>query len=171
MAEPKIVAFKPRWMQDLNEEDCAILSGAPRAGVAPPSPPRIDSRIVVPGRSGISARTLEVVLHQTQAVASHAGCDLYYGFDPNFTDLRSAGTEVLELARLTVEPAESGSYVLPARLDALPVEVVEPEKRRITAEDVVQRLLGGRVRLHGKVTRRGRAIQMIEVQRFEEVES
>jgi hypothetical protein len=143
VADPKIVDFKPRWMRELNERDREILSGPAFADVAPPASPRIDMRIVTQGEaSGVTARALVAVVQQTQALVSHAGCDLFYGFDPGFTDLRSASAEVFQLTQLTIEPGEEGSYILPARLDARPAEVVEAEaRRRITTEDVVHRFV------------------------------
>jgi hypothetical protein len=128
-------------MKNLSERDREILSGTPLTGIAPPSPPRLDSRLASSrGTDGISSRSLVELIQQTQALVSHAGCDLYYRFDPNFSDLRSASAEVVQLTQLTYEPTEHGSFVLPARLDAAPAEVVETEAtRRISAEDVLRR--------------------------------
>jgi len=56
-------------------------------------------------------------------------------------DLRSAGPEVFALARLTVEPFEEGSFVIPAKLEAIGVHVPAAghEQHTVTAQNVVNR--------------------------------
>jgi hypothetical protein len=51
-----------------------------------------------------------------------------------------AGAEVLQLARLTVEPFAEGSFVIPAKREADPIETqATGQRRQVTAQDVVHR--------------------------------
>ncbi len=95
---------------------------------------------MAPGAHGVSARTLSEAVDLTQTVAQYASYDVWHGVNPDFADLRSAGAEVLQLARLTVEPFDEGSFVIPAKLEAAEVEVpADGRRRKLTAQDVVNR--------------------------------
>jgi len=77
---------------------------------------------------------------RTQAIAHYAGADVYYGFNPDFADLRSLSPDVVTLSQLNLEPFEPGSFIISARLEADPLSVNEVEgPRKVTAEDVVFR--------------------------------
>lgn len=141
MAEPKYVDFKPRWMRELSEEDRRALDEFAGHASVPPVPPRLNTRLVL--RSGVhrvSFKTLGEALELTQTVVQYAGCDVYHGVNPDFADLRSAGAEVLQLSKLTAEPFEEGSFLIPARLEADAVEAPgNGRQRKVTTQDVVDR--------------------------------
>jgi hypothetical protein len=141
--DPKIVDFKPRWWREPSGQDLSLEAG-PLAGSIPEGPPRIYTRLVLRGGArGVSAKTLSEAVDLTQVVVQYAGCDVYHGVNPDFADLRSAGAEVFQLARLTVEPFEEGSFLIPPKLEA--PEVKAPaggQRRKVTTQDVVQRFDG-----------------------------
>jgi hypothetical protein len=115
--DPKNVEFRPRWWRERADRD-PLLEEGPLAGSIPEGPPRIHTRLMLPGgSSGMSARTLSEAVDLTQTLAQYAGYDVWHGVNPDFADLRSAGAEVLQLARLTVEPFPEGSFVIPAKLE------------------------------------------------------
>jgi hypothetical protein len=141
MAEPKIVDFKPRWMRELSEEDRHVLDDFSVSGSAPPGPPRINARLLpVGGSNRVSAKTLGEAISLTQSIVQYAGYDVYHGINPDFADLRSLSAPLVNLTKLSIEPFEEGSFVVPARLEAEPLAVEGAEQSRtITAEDVVLR--------------------------------
>jgi hypothetical protein len=141
VAEPKIVDFKPPWMRDLSEDDRRILEDTPLTGSLPEIAPRINTRILPASSSPrLSAKTLSETIDLTQAVVHYAGYDVYHGLNPDFADLRSLSADVLRLTRLTIEPFEQGSFVIPARLEAEPISAGDREQpRHVTAEEVVNR--------------------------------
>jgi hypothetical protein len=89
------------------------------------------------GSHGVSAKTLGETVEVTQMIVQYAGYDLIHGVNPNFADLRSAGNNVFQLCKLTIEPFEAGSFVIPARLEGQ--ALADSQRRPVTAEDVVQR--------------------------------
>jgi hypothetical protein len=92
------------------------------------------------GSPRLSAKTISETITLTQAIVQYAGHDAYHGSNPDFADLRSLDPEVLGLTRLSIEPFEEGSFVIPARLEAIPVQAPSAEGgRTITTEDVVRR--------------------------------
>jgi hypothetical protein len=89
---------------------------------------------------GVSAKTLGETLELTQTIVQFAGYDLFHGLNPDFADLRSAGAEVFELCKLTIEPFEAGSFVVPAKLESPEVRLPEPGRARtVSTQDVVLR--------------------------------
>jgi hypothetical protein len=65
---------------------------------------------------------------------------VYHGINPDFADLRSLSAPLINLTKLSIEPFEGGSFVIPARLEANPLAVEGAEQpRQVTAEDVVKR--------------------------------
>ena len=115
----KPVNFKPRWMQSLSPEDRVILANAPTLGDLPTEPPQVCTRILPRDHScRLSAKTVSEAIDLTQNLVNYAGHDVYHGLNPDFADLRSLSTEVIEFSRLTLEPFEEGSFVIPARLEA-----------------------------------------------------
>ncbi len=141
MSDPKIVDFKPRWMRELSEDDRRLIEDLPPVGVVPEGPPRLHTRLVLAGeRRSVSFKTLSETLQRTQAIVQFAACDVFHGVNPDFADLRSAGAEVLQLGKLTAEPFEEGSLLVPARLEAVPVQASsEDERRMVTTQDVLDR--------------------------------
>ncbi len=141
MAEPKRVDFKPRWMSELTEEDRRVLDAFSHSGSLAEVPPRINARILPQdGSHSLSAKALSEAIGLTQAIVQYAGYDVYHGVNPDFADLRSLSSEVVALTRLTIEPFEEGSFVIPTRLEASPLAVADTTAtRQITAEDVVKR--------------------------------
>ncbi len=140
MSEPKFVEFKPRWMRQRTDAD-RILDETPATGPLAEVSPRINARLLpIGGSHALSAKTLSEAIGLTQQIVQYAGYDVYHGFNPDFADLRSLSPEVVGLTRLTVEPFDEGSFVIPTRLEASPLAVQEAEgPRMVTAEDVVRR--------------------------------
>lgn len=83
-----------------------------------------------------------------------------------FADLRSLGADVLELTRLTIEPFDFGSFVVPARLEAVPISDSGPNRSRlVSTQDVVRRfahILAGFVEPRESAPASIDAIQAIE---------
>jgi len=106
-----------------------------------PVSPRIVTRIVPgDGSLGISAKSLSETAAATQAIASYAGNDVCQGFNPDFADLRSLSPEVQQLTRLTVEPFEPGSFVIPNVFETYSVEVQTADANKVvTAQEVAAR--------------------------------
>jgi hypothetical protein len=138
--DPKIVDFKPRWWREHGGQE-PLLEAGPLAGSIPEGPPRLCIRLVLrSGAHGVSAKTLSEAVDLTQTLVQYAGYDVYHGVNPDFADLRSAGMEVLELARLTVEPFEEGSFVVPAKMESADVEAPAiGQRRKVTTQDVANR--------------------------------
>jgi hypothetical protein len=89
---------------------------------------------------GVSAKTLGETVEVTQTLVQYAGYDVVHGPNPDFADLRSAGAEVLQLCKLTIEPFESGSFVIPARLESTDIRTsVNGQPREVTTQHVVER--------------------------------
>ncbi len=141
MADLKIVDFRPRWWRERSAKGPLDEEG-PLVGSVPEGPPRLHTRLVLwSGAHGVSAKTLSEAVELTQTIVQYAGCDVFHGVNPDFADLRSAGPEVFALARLTVEPFEEGSFVIPAKLEASAVQVPAAghEQHTVTAQDVMNR--------------------------------
>ncbi len=141
MSEPKIVDFKLRWMRELSDEDRHILDDFSHSGSLAEVPPRINARLLpVGGSNKVSARTLSEAISLTQSIVQYAGYDVYHGINPDFADLRSLSEALVHLTRLSIEPFEEGSFVIPARLEANPLATEDAQPaRQVTAEDVVKR--------------------------------
>ncbi len=137
--EPKIVPFKPRWMREKSTDARCILEDTPAVGAVPEGPPRLHTRLVLSGNNQrVSFKTLSEALEPTQAIVYYAACDVFHGVNPDFADLRSAGVEVLQLGKLSAEPCEEGSLLIPARLEAEAVQApVGTTLRTMTTQDVV----------------------------------
>lgn len=140
MNEPEVISFKPRWMRERTEAN-QILDDTPPLGTPSEVLPRINTRLLpIGGIHRISAKTLSETISTTQAIVQYAGGDVYHGLNPDFADLRSLSNELLSFTRLTIEPFEEGSFVIPARLEASPITVKDSEEpRQVTAEEVVKR--------------------------------
>lgn len=141
MAEPKIVDFKPRWMRELTEEERRVLDGFSHSGSLAEVFPRINARLLPLGGSNrVSAKTLGEAISLTQSLVQYAGHDIYHGINPDFADLRSLSAPLVNLTKLSIEPFEEGSFVIPARLEANPLTTEGAEQpRQVTTEDVVKR--------------------------------
>jgi hypothetical protein len=136
----KVVGFKPRWLREQTEED-RRLDAEPMVGAIPQGPPRINTRLVLPsGVYSVSFKTLSEAIELTQTILQYASCDVLYGLNPDFADLRSVGREAAELAKLTADPFEEGSFIIPARLESDEVEAQVPgQRRKVTTQDVADR--------------------------------
>jgi hypothetical protein len=143
VSEMKFTEFKPQWMRDLNVEDQRILGETPSVGSPVEIAPRINARLLpLGGLHTLSARTLSDAIDHMQQVVQYAGYDVYHGVNPDFADLRSLSSDVVNLTRLTIEPFEEGSFVIPARLETGPLtrEAGDDQPTRaVSAEDVMQR--------------------------------
>ncbi|VTS07554.1 hypothetical protein [Tuwongella immobilis] len=105
MTEMKFTPFKPRWMRDLSAEDQRIFGETPSIGSLVEISPRINARLLPFGGSHkLSAKTLSDTLEHMQQVVQYAGYDVYHGVNPDFADLRSLSSEVVNLTKLTIEP-------------------------------------------------------------------
>ena len=134
------VDFKPRWMREHSEAD-RILDETPATGSLAEVSPRLNARLLpLSGSDRLSAKTLSEAISITQAIVQYAGYDVYHGVNPDFADLRSLSVSLVNFTKLTVEPFEEGSFVIPGRLEANPLAVEGAEQpRQVTAEDVVRR--------------------------------
>lgn len=113
MNDPKPIAFVPKWLRTeelANEPDFQV-------GSIPDQDPRVVTRLV-PKDHGYSlpARTVSRIIDLKQDLALHAARDVSEGFNPNFADLTSIPKVLRENAALAIEPAEPGSFVIPASL-------------------------------------------------------
>jgi hypothetical protein len=129
MPDPAITGFVPKWFRDRPFD---AVDAVPVAfGTVPDQDPRVVTRLV-PKDHGYSlpARTVSRVIELKQALAYHAARDVVEGFNPNFADLTSLTKTLREAATLALEPAEPGSFVIPARL---------PERKGIDANAVIAR--------------------------------
>jgi len=114
----------------------------PNLGFPPVLAPRLVTRISPKGStSQISALTLGDTLSATQRLLNYAGYELVRGIKLDFADLRAIDSKVSQLTKLSVEPFEDGSFVIPATLSE-DVEVaaeVNGESTSFRADDVLQR--------------------------------
>jgi hypothetical protein len=118
MPDPKPIGFIPKWLRDQPpDEDESFLM----AGSVPDSDPRVVTRLV-PKEHGysLSARTVSQVIDLKQDLALYAAWDVTHeqNPNPNLADLSSLPKTLREAAALAVEPAEPGSFVIPASLPA-----------------------------------------------------
>lgn len=140
MSEPEIVDFKPRWMRERTAAD-RILDETPSVGSLAEVWPRINARLLpIGGSNCVSAKTLGEAIQLTQSLVQYAGYDVYHGINPDFADLRSLSSPLMNLTKLSIAPFEEGSFVIPARLEANPLAAEDTEQpRQVTTEDVVKR--------------------------------
>jgi hypothetical protein len=139
--EPRKVQFKPRWPVTLSPEEEAEFNAFEGNGVLPTEPPRIDTRILPLDQSFcLSLRSLGEVVELTQKLADYAGYDAVHGPNPDFADLRSVSADLARLTRLSSEPFAPGSFIIPACLQAEPLEVTKAQtKRSVKTDDVAKR--------------------------------
>src|SRR5262249_25641351 len=118
-----------------------ILDETPSVGSLAEISPRIDARLLpLDGSTKLSAKTLSELISLTQSIVQYAGYDVYHGINPHFADLRSLSAALVSLTKLSIEPFEEGSFVIPARLEANPLAIEDTQpSRQVTAEDVVKR--------------------------------
>jgi len=81
---------------------------------------------------------LSEAIDLTQSIVSYAANDVFHGPNPDFADLRSLGSDLLQLSKLTIEPFEEGSFVIPARLEA---EGIPGSKSVVTTQSVAERFV------------------------------
>lgn len=136
MSDVEPIEFVPRWLRGAaaNDIDDGIMSGS-----IPDQAPRIITRLV-PKDNGhtITARTLGKVIELKQNLVLYAARDVVDGLNPDFADLRSLKEPLTTFATLTVEPFESGSFVIPARLEAAPL-TSDIDERSHETQAVIQR--------------------------------
>ncbi len=115
MPDPQTTGFIPKWLRDESfaEDDAFPFM----AGSIPDTDPRVVTRLV-PKDHGyrLPARTVSRIIDLKQDLALHAARDIAEGFNPNFADLTSIPKLLRENAALAIEPAEPGSFVIPATL-------------------------------------------------------
>lgn len=140
MPEPQPIPFVPKWLRDASDDELDALSGSVY-GTVPPDFPRLVTRIV-PKSHGctLSARSLAETLQLQQSLTQYAARDVVSGPNPDFADLRSLKDSVLEFAKLTIEPFEEGSFVIPARLEADPFKPEDKADTQIETERILERL-------------------------------
>lgn len=128
MHEPTKTDFQPRWYRNATSQDREALANFAGSGSQPLNWPRIVTRILpTSGSSSLAAQTVSEVIDLTQKLANFAAYDTVRGMNPDFADMRSMGADVLSFGRLTIEPFEEGSFVIPARLESADYESVEYE--------------------------------------------
>lgn len=138
MPDPTTTGFIPKWLRDepLSDTEPFFLAGS-----IPDSDPRVVTRLV-PKDHGYSlpARTVSRIIDLKQDLALHAARDVSEGFNPNFADLTSIPRPLRENAALAIEPAEPGSFVIPAYLPVRsnnldPDAVLQRYSELLSAED------------------------------------
>ena len=135
MPKPEPIAFVPKWMRDQPDDD---FDGAIAFGSIPDQAPRIVTRLVPKDHGAkLPARVLSKVITLKQNLALYAARDVVQGVQPGFSDLRQLPTPLTTFAQLSIDPAEPGSYVIPAWLDAPPLPTTGP--RPATADAVARR--------------------------------
>ncbi|VTS01311.1 unnamed protein product [Gemmata massiliana] len=136
MPDPTITGFIPKWLRDepLGEPEPFLLAGS-----IPDTDPHIVTRLI-PKDHGyvLSARTLGKVLELKQNLVLYAARDVAEGLNANFADLRSLKEPLTKFATLTIEPFETGSFVIPARLEAAPL-ALEGKIEPLATDRVVER--------------------------------
>ncbi|TWT74058.1 hypothetical protein [Allorhodopirellula solitaria] len=140
MNEPTKTDFVPRWARNATPEFLESLAETPVTGSAPLEWPRIVTRILPSsGSSSLGANTVSEVIELTQKLANYAAYDAVRGINPDFADMRSMGAELLAFSRLTIEPFEEGSFVIPARFES--PDLIENDEREsaISAERIANR--------------------------------
>lgn len=137
MPEPQPTGFIPKWLRDHSFDEVDEIPVA--FGVAPDQEPRIHTRLI-PKDHGyvLPARTLGKVLELKQNLVLYAARDVAEGLNANFADLRSLKESLTKFATLTIEPFESGSFVIPARLESAPL-VLDGRTDPIATDRVVER--------------------------------
>lgn len=146
MHEPIKTDFVPRWARDASPETLDALADTPFTGERPLDWPRLVARALPSdGRHSLDAKTVVEIIETSQRLAQYAACDVVLGFNPNFADLRSLEASIVNFSKLTIEPAEAGSFVIPAHFEAddLNTEDLKTETsglpRNVTTEQVALR--------------------------------
>jgi hypothetical protein len=118
MPDPTTTGFIPRWLRDqpLDEREPHFQTGS-----IPDSDPRVVTRLV-PNDHGYSlpARTVSRVIDLKQDLVYYAAFDIVEGHKPGFADLSAVPKAIRDAATLALEPAEAGSFIIPARLPFQP---------------------------------------------------
>jgi hypothetical protein len=141
VSDPKRVDFKPKWPVTLPPQQEEAFNNFAGNGSLPTEPPRIDT-CILPRETGdrVTLRSLSEITELTQKLADYAGYDVVHGPNPDFADLRSVSPDLARLTKLTGEPFAEGSFLIPARLEADPLEIKDAQTtRRITTDAVAQR--------------------------------
>ncbi|MEX1027389.1 MAG: hypothetical protein WD049_05190 [Candidatus Paceibacterota bacterium] len=137
MHEPPKTDFQPRWYRNATAEVRNALADFSGSGSKPLNWPRIVTRILPSsGSSSLAARTVSEVIDLTQKLAHFAAYDAVRGLNPDFADMRSMGADVLSFSRLTIEPFEEGSFVIPARFESADFIPVEPNAKELEAGNI-----------------------------------
>lgn len=140
MNDPKPTDFRPKWYESASPERRAELEAEPWIGSQPYVFPRVTTRILPLGGSAtLSARALSEIIENTQKLATYAAYDVVNGVNPEFSDLRSVGPQLQKFSLLTVEPFEEGSFVIPARFEAAPLEAQGEDMQTATTDQVALR--------------------------------
>lgn len=143
MHEPTKTDFQPRWYREATPEARAALADFAGSGGKPFDWPRIVTRILPSnGSSALGANTVSEVIELTQKLANYAAYDAVRGFNPDFADMRSMGAELLAFSKLTIEPFEEGSFIIPARFESADLVESDERKTAISAERIATRFGG-----------------------------
>lgn len=141
MIEPKPTSFRPKWPVKLSPAEESIAESGLASGATPVQSPEINTRIIPSsGRIEIRLASLSDIASQMQHLADYAGYDVVHGPNPNFSNLRSLGSEISSLTKLTVHPFAEGSFVIPTSLDSGPISVaLATGNRTFESNEVVRR--------------------------------
>ena len=75
------------------------------------------------GGSHLSAITLSEAITCTQKILNYVSYEVVHGTNSEFSDLRTAEQPILQLAKLSVDPFQEGSFIIPASLSEAAVEI------------------------------------------------
>ena len=140
MNEPTKTDFQPHWYRNATPEMKDALAEFPSTGSIPLDWPRIVTRILPSsGLSSLAAHTVADVIDLTQKLAHYAAFHEIRGPNPDFADIRSMGADVLAFSKLTIEPFEDGSFVIPARFESPDFVQSDIEETKVSAEQVANR--------------------------------
>lgn len=91
------------------------------------------------GSNSLGANTVSEVIELTQKMANYVAFDEVCGTNPDFADMRSMGAELLAFSRLTIEPFEEGSFIIPARFESPDLIENDLQETAISAERIANR--------------------------------
>jgi hypothetical protein len=133
MPESNYVEFAPAWLQ--RNAGHPEIEETPCTGSQPEYAPRLPIRLFPSNISNsLSALTLSQTVACTQKILNYVSYEVVNGIQHYFSDLRSINEGVASLGKLSIDPFEEGSFVIPARLPAEPIEIQDlGEKKSILA--------------------------------------
>jgi hypothetical protein len=146
MNEPIKTDFVPRWARAASSEHLEAVGDTPFTGGRPYDWPRIVARALPStGRNCLDSKSVVEIIEMSQRLTQYAACDEILGFNPNFADLRQLEGSIVALSKLTIDPFEEGSFVIPARFEADDLDTSElrtdttAEPKLVSTEQIATR--------------------------------